>query len=130
MKISLIVYCVFILVNFNLSAQNNNYTINLRATTTVSGKEFFMTIKPIEDCTKIVFKFKVYTKYKELEADTNYKTFYKILKGLHNLMPINDTVKIYLPKLINISHAYTVYDMDSIIVPNSKNGNYVKWEKS
>lgn len=122
-----ILFLFMALVSFKatISGQSkNNYSILLRATTSVAGGEYFINILLHNDSTKLILKIKNHIKKAELEADTNAVRYIRILQSIKNPIADNDTVKTYLAKLDSIHLSYTVYDTDSLIVLNAKNEDY------
>lgn len=105
---------------------SNNSRILLRATTSVAGGEYFIDILSNDDSTKVIFKLKKGMKQSEFEADTNTIRIRQILKSVKNVVPYNDTIKIFSLKLDSIFIAYTNYDYDSLTISNSKYEYYDK----
>lgn len=122
----LFVFLALISFNTNILSQNNPSSIHLRAITSVSGGEYLIDILPFNDSIKLIFRIKKSIKQSKLEKDTNTIKIRQTLKSVKDFRPNNDTVKTNLLKLDSLYMAYTHYDIDSLLISNSKNEAYIE----
>lgn len=110
--------------------QLNNSKIILRASTQVSGDEFFMYILPKTDSTKIIYKKKKGFKSAEFYANPEVikiSVFFDSLINISKTLDVEDEkVNFLAKKMDSIRIVYTIYDVDSLTIANAKHQNYLK----
>ena len=100
-------------------------SINIRATTSVAGKEFFVDIFRDKDKIKVLYKIKESVSNKH-DADTTLMNYRKFLLSNKNLTPQNNTVSFYLEKMDSINQMYTTYQVDSLEFNRTENKEFDK----
>jgi hypothetical protein len=120
----------FLCLASSFGQNNNNVSrISLRATTSVSGGEYFIDILGKGDSFKIIYKFKD-SLSRKLEKDTAFIQARNLLLTFKNPKPSNDTVVSLLLKLDSLNQAYTSYSIDSIKLSYDEAPSYVALIKS
>src|SRR5438552_8899701 len=90
------------LSHFSKGQKATAATINIRATTSVAGQEFFIDIFRNQEKIKVLYKIKESMSDK-IESDTTLRNYRAILMSLKNLTPKNDTVSFYLDRIDSIN---------------------------
>ena len=111
---NIILFLIFSLLTFFSEGQETTSSgINIRATTSVAGKEFFVDIFRNKDKIKVLYKIKEMTSNKR-DADTTLMNYKKVLLSNKNLTLQNNTVSFYLEKMDSINQMYTTCWVDSL----------------
>jgi len=118
---------LFLLFSINklFSQEDLNAKLYVRATTSVSGQEFYIDILCSNSETKLLFRIKTHFNDNKFNKDKAVLSYRQLLESPKYLDIANDTVKLYINKLDSIARSYTDYDTDSLIISNSKHKDYI-----
>jgi hypothetical protein len=103
---------------------NKERQIEIFASASIDGTEFFIKITPGPDSTKMTFKIRDSISV-NLNNDKAYHTHRNYLLSLNSIDLKNDTVIKYLSIVKSITEQYTFYSEDSIEIVNAAHKGYL-----
>ncbi|HEV7330667.1 MAG TPA: hypothetical protein VGN63_06485 [Flavisolibacter sp.] len=125
MRKSSILFLLFTLLVFSSVGQENSVCgIFIRATTSVSGGEYFINILERGHSFQIIYQFKDSTS-KKVNEDASVISVRNSLAAVEDLRPDNDTVKKLVLTLDSLYQTYTSYSRDSLSITYEEKPSYV-----